>query len=425
MSSEAISQSGSGPVAAPPEEDVMTLFRAGLRSEVSRYYYERRLGSFLGWVNNVEEVDVPRRAKERALWTERLAGEFAARARKDPKWAEGRVLAYVLHLLDRVKSGELSPHTVDIYKKPVKLFLEMNDINGLNWKRINKLVPGGEAVADDRAYTKEEVRSLAGDTDPRFRAAIPLFSSSGIRGGALGDLKVGHLEPVEREKKVAAVRIRVYARSSEEYVAFATPEFWQEYQRYLELRRKGGENVGPDSPAFVLEKLRPGRKGPAPMDGSALRSLLDVRLRRLGIREGKVGRTGKGGKRHDVAILHGLRKFFETQCLRAGLSPYVVDRLMGHGVGLHRHYDRRSADELMEHYLAAVPHLSVFAPEPSPEEAEKVSAMEEKIEALQAQLAQVQEVIGWAGAGLPGGRAFVQGVRSGAPPEIAPKRRSK
>lgn len=343
------------------DEDAMTLFRAGVRSEVSKYYYERRLGSFLAFLNNIDPQTIPGKAKERTKWTESLAAEFAQKARGNPKWVEGRIIAYILHLLERVKKGELSPYTVDTYKKPIKLFLDMNDITGLNWKRINKLVPGGDAVADDRAYTLEEVQSLAGDTDPRFRAAVLLFASSGIRGGALGEFKVGHLEPVERGGKVVAVRVRVYAGAKERYTAYATPEFWQEYQRYLELRRKGGESVGPGSPAFVLEKLRPRHgKSPVPMDGSDLRSLLDVRLRRLGFREGTVGRSGKGEKRHDVAILHGFRKFFETQCLRAGLSPYTVDVLMGHGTGLHRHYDRRGEDELLDKYLEAVPYLTLL-----------------------------------------------------------------
>ncbi len=360
----------------------MTLFRAGIRSEVSRYYYERRLGSFLAWLNSVSPENVPGRTKERAEWTQKLATDFVKKARKDPKWAEGRILAYILHLLERVKWGELSPHTVDTYKKPVKLFLDMNDVTGLNWKRINKLVPAGDAVAEDRAYTPEEVRALAGDTDLRFRAAILLYASSGIRGGALKGLKIGHMKPVERGEKVVAARVRVYAGSREEYETYATSEFWTEYQRYLDLRRKSGESVELGSPAFALEKTRSGTRGPAAMDGSALRSLLDVRLRRLGFREGTVGRSGKGGKRHEVAILHGLRKFFETQCLRAGLSPYTVDVLLGHATGLHQHYDRRSGDEFLDKYLEAAPYLAVLSPQLASEN-EHVKELEERIKGLE------------------------------------------
>jgi hypothetical protein len=41
----------------------------------------------------------------------------------------------------RVGNGEISPATLRNYIKAVKLFYEMNDIVGLNWKKIRLMLP--------------------------------------------------------------------------------------------------------------------------------------------------------------------------------------------------------------------------------------------------------------------------------------------
>jgi hypothetical protein len=41
----------------------------------------------------------------------------------------------------RVGNGEISPATLINYIKAVKLFCEMNDIVGLNWKKIRRMLP--------------------------------------------------------------------------------------------------------------------------------------------------------------------------------------------------------------------------------------------------------------------------------------------
>jgi hypothetical protein len=41
----------------------------------------------------------------------------------------------------RVGNGEISAATLRNYIKAVKLFCEMNDIVGLNWKKIRRMLP--------------------------------------------------------------------------------------------------------------------------------------------------------------------------------------------------------------------------------------------------------------------------------------------
>ena len=45
---------------------------------------------------------------------------------------------------------------------------------------------------------------------------------------------------------------------------------------------------------------------------------------------------------------HGLRKFFETECVKAGMSPLYRSILMGHDNGLETKYFKPSESDLLE-----------------------------------------------------------------------------
>lgn len=107
------------------------LFREAVKSEETWLQYERRFWHFLDLLG--EEPD-----------------SFLSHSEKDRKWAEQKIIDFMAMQKERVRRGEISNGTVSNLKKPLKLFLEMNDVT-LNWKKINKTLPSMRRYALDRA----------------------------------------------------------------------------------------------------------------------------------------------------------------------------------------------------------------------------------------------------------------------------------
>ena len=55
--------------------------------------------------------------------------------------------------------------------------------------------------------------------------------------------------------------------------------------------------------------------------------------------------------KREVHLSHGMRKFFMTQCERAGMKSLNVEMLLGHNVGLAGHYYRPAESDLLEDYM--------------------------------------------------------------------------
>ena len=105
----------------------------------------------------------------------------------------------------------------------------MNDITTLNWKKISKVLSEYKRVANDRPYTREEIKKMLERTDQRDRIIILLMCSLGRRQGAIHSLKLGHLEKMQQD----VYKIVVYKNHSEEYITFCSPECAKAIDDYL------------------------------------------------------------------------------------------------------------------------------------------------------------------------------------------------
>lgn len=72
----------------------------------------------------------------------------------------------------------------------------MNDVI-LNWKKLVITCENTKRFKD-RAYTTEETQQLLPKADERMRAVILLLASTGMRIGAIPDLKMKHLTKIEQ-----------------------------------------------------------------------------------------------------------------------------------------------------------------------------------------------------------------------------------
>lgn len=76
-----------------------------------------------------------------------------------------------------------------------------------------------------------------------MKAIIYTMSSSGIRLGAWDYLQWRHIIPIEKNGKIIAAKIIVYARDDDEYYSFITPEAYYELEKWINFRRESGEVI--------------------------------------------------------------------------------------------------------------------------------------------------------------------------------------
>jgi integrase len=292
---------------------------------------------------------------------------------RDAKIIQADIIDWIIHLKDIEKK---SPATINLYTSAVKHFYEMNDIT-LNNRRINAFKPEFRNVVEDQPYTREQIKTLLDKTEQRNRAIILLLSSSGIRVGAISDLKIKDLTPID---KYNIYQIQVYKRSSKKskYITFCTPECRKEIDAYLEYRKRYGERITENSPLFRLTFNREDQFKTAnevkSISTIGIKNMINELLNVSGVRTSKKMLEGQGPpqkqynfNRHTHLMeVHGFRKFFDTTCITsAGMNSLYTEMLMGHDVGLKGRYTKLTPEELLEGndknlgYASAMEHLII------------------------------------------------------------------
>src|SRR5688500_9262321 len=138
------------------EAGPLELFRYAMKSKATRERYQRRLQNFFDFLGY--EGDLESKARR-----------FMTAANESGKnWVFANVMKFLTFQKERVERGEITNATVRNYYKPIKLFLEMNDIE-LSWKKISKGVPRGRRHGTDRAPTSEEILKLVNYPDRRIK----------------------------------------------------------------------------------------------------------------------------------------------------------------------------------------------------------------------------------------------------------------
>jgi integrase len=195
-----------------------------------------------------------------------------------------------------------------------------------------------------------------------MKALVLMLASSGMRIGAVPDLKIKHLTKIQEYN---LYKIKIYAGYPRwEHFTFTTPEATNSMDAYFDYRQRYGEQINPDSPVIreqfdVTDVLSV--KQPKKLTAKYFGDMLNEALQRAGIfavvhmTEGqKVGRI-----RNAVPRAHGFRKFFETNLIRAKVLDPIPELLLGHDIGLKKHYLRLDEEEILEEYLKAVDLLTI------------------------------------------------------------------
>ena len=376
-------------------DDALTLFKTGIKSDVTRRTYERRLREFLcGTLEEYLDGDAGLREKQRR---ERLAegrrvnavldADFAVRAnemvrkaKSDPDEVMGILLAYSARLRERCDKpaqdpDHLNPNTVPNMFKPVKKLFKMNGVH-FQWERVDSTYPEPESNLDTRGYTKDEISTLLRFANPLESAVILLASSSGVRRGGFdftwdcirpvyktgdGGLAMGRYDDDDggRAGDVACGIITVYAGSNEQYFAMFTPEAWEAVRTYR-IQWRSSVMGGPRPRDRFLKRAGDHAK---PLSCDAVANRLNKILKRANIREPL--KTGQ--RTHEVPVMNGFRRYFnkinkETFSRDSPLASLIKKEMMLSHTGLLKldtNYFQTHWKELVEEYLDAVPSLII------------------------------------------------------------------
>jgi site-specific recombinase XerD len=78
-----------------------------------------------------------------------------------------------------------------------------------------------------------------------MRVVILLLASTGMRIGAIPDLKLKHLTKIE---EFSLYQITVYENTKDEYYCFCSPECANAIDSYMAYRERCYEKITPESP---------------------------------------------------------------------------------------------------------------------------------------------------------------------------------
>jgi hypothetical protein len=326
------------------QSNAYSLFVYAIRSQVTRDYYLRRLKIFFNYIN----LEPDKTIEERCNY-------FADKGIKDPSWAFNCIVKFLQYQKDRVEKVEITGATLRNFIKAIKLFCEMSDIP-IAWKKITRGLPKIRRHANDRAPTLEEIQKLCEYPDRRIKGIVYTMASSGIRLGAWDYLRWKDIQPIERQGKVVAAKIIVYAGDDEEYFSFITAEAYHELQRWMQYRQDSGEEIHQNS--WVMRQLWDTKKGyyhhgtiknPEKLKSVGLKRLMEDALWTQGLRK----KSDLKRNRYEFQTDHGLRKWFKTRCELSGMKSINIEVLMGHSIGISDSYYKITEDELLREYLKA------------------------------------------------------------------------
>jgi hypothetical protein len=337
------------------DDDVLTLFLYAIPSKGTEQDSLIRLHYFFNF-HNVPGNVINEQAKN-------FLAQVAANP--NPKYGHDCLLKFSRHLKGRFEKKELKSGTVRNYLFAPKLFYEVNDIK-FDWRQIERGLPVANYVAHDRAPTLEEIRKLIANSDLRIKVIVLVIMSSGIRVGAFEYLKYKHVIPIQNEKKeIVAAKLIVYAGEPEQHVSFITLEAYQAIQEYMDFRKLHHEKITGESwllrDKFLTTTDRHAANksmvtNPQKLRVEAIKKLIQRAWEVQGVREP----LKENEHRHEFKTTHGLRKYFKTKTVAAGMDPLNVELLMDHKTGVTDNYYRPTEQMLQDDYLrAAADYLTI------------------------------------------------------------------
>jgi integrase len=301
---------------------------------------------------------------------------------KPQKIIESDIKAYLVYLRNEKK---ISYNAAVLYLSAIKKFYIVNTDYPFKWNLINMYLGNDDTDDDDpdlvedqegeqeqdRPYTREEIQQMFNAAqDIRVKLVISLMSSTGVRNSVVNSLKLRDLEKIE---KYNIYKITAYRKSKKfRYQTFTTPEAANLIDSYLEYRKNHGEQLKGNSPLIreqfpTTDKLRV--NNPRHLSARGIRFMInEVLIKYTNLRKklpfDRVNNRKEG--RNPTKLTHAFRKFFHTECAKAGVYPDFIELMLGHKLpGVRGSYMIPDTQTLLEGtkevkgYVAAIDSLTI------------------------------------------------------------------
>ena len=372
-------------------KDPYQLYWDHFKNTETRRKYSRRLERFLKLIpNKVFEnngVEIPDRKQ-----TSSLAKAFVKLAEIQPKVARNIVAAYIDEDKKLVADGVLNPNTIPNHIKPIKVLLDANSLP-LHWKSITRMYPRSK-ITEDRAYTREELQKMIEiSPDITDKLIVQLFSSGGFRLESWDYFEWRDLIFFKNDDGTfQGAALLVYRGDPECYWTFITPEACTTLSHYREKWKADVGHYPKDSDPLLKSVRFPTVRR---LNAFGVKRRLTKIVARIGLRPP----LRPNERRYEVPLDHGFRKYFNTMLRRAKVNYLDKEDMMGHSVGLERHYERYQEEdfERFPEYQKAIPFLTISDDERTKHENEKLRKEKrgsipnrQLIDDLQTQLVQLQ-----------------------------------
>ncbi len=365
--------------------DPYQLFLDSIRTPSTKRRYKNLLYTFLKLIPNQLYIDsLEKKPKDREAKT--LAKFFVELARADLDVASNVIAAYIKEDKKQVEQGKISSQTVPNHIKPIKVLLDTNRIP-IHWKSLNKLLPRRESKSKDRAYTREEIQKMLEVTnDITDKVIILLFSSGGFRLEAWDYFTWKDVIFFKDGDSYKGASLLIYRGDPESYFTFITPEACKALELYRENWKADiGVYPKPDDPLIKSVRYPVIRR----LNQKGVRKRIDKIVSDIGLRPP----LPPDKKRHEVQLDHGFRKYFNTMLRRAKVDYLDKEDMMGHKVGLEKHYERYQEEdfERFPEYQKAIPFLTISDDERTKLENEKLKQEKSELEKSDVAIQQLEK----------------------------------
>ena len=329
-------------------------FLDSLKNKHTYRKYKNALNDFLKLVpSKIYEEELKKNPEDREPKT--LARYFVELTRKNPDIVTKVLIQFVKKEVELVQNGKLSPNTIPNHIKPIKALLDSNGV-AIPWKSIYKLYPRANQAAEDRAYTRKELQKMIeASPDITDKIIVQMFSSGGFRLEAWNYFTWKDVQFFQnKDGSFKGAALLVYRGDPESYWTFLTPECCQTLANYREIwKSQIGRYPKDDEPLLKAVKYPTIRR----LNAFGIKKRLQNIVSTIGLRPP----LPPGKRRHEVQLAHGFRKYFNTMMRRAKVSYLDKEDMMGHQVGLERHYERYQEEdfERFPEYQKAIPFLTI------------------------------------------------------------------
>ena len=217
-----------------------------------------------------------------------------------------------------------------------------------------KIIKHIEYLRDVRKLnaSQMEIQQILDKSDVRSRVVILLIVSTGMRIGAIPELRISDMKKID---EFNLYLIWVYNSSKKDrYYSFTTPECAQAIDAYLEYRKKCGENIREHAP-LIINKIsidNPFTAATPRFVSERAIELMVENLLKAGLRDKQ--------SRPQVMRSQGLRKFFINQIDRAGIHYTIREYLAGHKLpGTNESFVRATEEDRLVEYVKAIDLLTI------------------------------------------------------------------